>query len=218
MLLINLAIADDHAIFRNGLVASLEPFRHICIKYVAASGEELIEHIKTLPVQVVLMDMKMSGMDGIETTRMLKKMNPEIKVLGLSVFENHNYITNMFKAGANGYLLKDATPEQIVEAVECVSKNEYYFNELVSYKLLKSLMEMEHPSTQISNEFVPLTNLEIEIIKLIGLELTNAEIAAKLNLGTKTIENYRNKLLTKTGAKNTVGLVIHGIKKGYIVV
>lgn len=215
---INIAIADDHAIFRNGLVASFEPYNHVCIKYVAASGEELIEYLKEHPVHVVLMDMKMTGMDGIETTRVLKKMNPDIRVIGLSVFENHNYITNMFKAGANGYLLKDATPEQIMEAVECVNKNEYYFNELVSHKLLKSLLEMEHPSMQISSEYVSLTNLEIEIIKLIGLELTNAEIAVKLNLGTKTIENYRNKLLTKTGAKNTVGLVIHGIKKGYIVV
>lgn len=215
---INVSIADDHTIFRNGLAASLEPYDHIRIISRAESGEQLIEQIEQQKPDVALIDIKMRGMDGIETTRIIKSKHPDIKILGLSVFENHNYITNMFKAGANGYLLKDATPQQITEAIDTVMRSEYYFNDMVSHKLLKSLLDVNHPSTENTFMNVELTTAEVDIIKLIGAEMTNAEIALKLNLGSKTIENYRNKLLTKTGAKNTVGLVIYGIRRGYIVI
>lgn len=215
---IQIAIADDHAIFRNGLAASIQPFEHINILYAASNGEELIEGLKTHKPDVVLLDIKMKGMDGIETTRILKHDYPNIKVLGLSMYESHQYVTNMFKAGASGFLFKDSSPEQIAHAIEYVKHNEYYFNEQVSSKLLSSLLEINHPSTNTPNVFVALSQVEIDIIRLIAAELTNSEIANKLNLGTKTVENYRAKLIVKTGVKNTAGLVLYGIKRGYIVV
>lgn len=215
---INIALADDHTIFRNGLVASLQPFKHINILFAAAGGEELLESLKTFTPEVVLVDIKMKGMDGIDTTRLIKHQFPKIKVLGLSVYENHHYVTNMFKAGASGFLFKDTSPEQIVTAIEHVKANEFFFNDQVSGKLLKSLLEIDHPSTNVPVVHVTLTQIEIEILKLIGLEKTNSEIAASLNLGLKTVENYRAKLLAKAGVKNTVGLVLFGIKRGYIVV
>lgn len=215
---ISISITDDHAIFRNGLVASFQGVSHIRVTHIASSGEELLEMLKASQPDVALVDMKMTGMDGIETTSFIKKLYPQVKVLGLSVYENDNYVTNMFKAGANGYLLKDATPEQIINAIECVHRNDYYLNEFASLKLLKNLLDMAHPSVDSAPAPVVLTQQEIDIIKLIGLEYTNAEIAEKMNLGIKTIENYRSRLMVKTGAKNTVGLVLHGIKKGHIII
>jgi DNA-binding NarL/FixJ family response regulator len=216
--LIHIALADDHTIFRNGLVSSFQPFPHINILYTAASGEELLEGLNTHKPDVILVDIKMNGMDGVDTTRLIKNKYPHIKVLGLSMYENHNYITNMFKAGTSGFLFKDSSPEQIVGAIEFVTENDYYFNDQVSKKLLKSLLEIDHPSTNVSTVHVTLTQMEIELLKLIGLEKTNSEIAAALNLGVKTVENYRAKLLAKAGVKNTVGLVLFGIKRGYIIV
>lgn len=216
--LIHIALADDHTIFRNGLVSSFQPFAHINVLYTAASGEELLEGLKTFKPDVVLVDIKMNGMDGVDTTRVIKNQYPHIKVLGLSMYENHNYITNMFKAGTSGFLFKDSSPEQIVDAIEFVIENDYYFNDQVSKKLLKTLLEIDHPSTNVNSVHVTLTQMEIELLKLIGLERTNTEMAAALNLGVKTVENYRAKLLTKAGVKNTVGLVLFGIKRGYIVV
>lgn len=217
---IRIAIADDHAIFRNGLIASMEPFKNIEILYAVSSGEELIIGLNEHKPDVLLIDLKMKGMDGIETTRVIKHIHPRIKVLGLSMYESHQYVANMFKAGASGYLFKDSLPEQIVQAIEYVLENDFYFNEQVSAKLLNSLMEIQHPSTIIhtSNLLVQLTQIEIEILKGIAAELNNSEIAIKLNLGVKTVENYRSKILSKTGVKNTAGLVVYGIKRGYIVV
>ncbi|MFN3444377.1 MAG: response regulator [Bacteroidia bacterium] len=216
-----LVIADDHHIFRMGLITSLEPFEHIQILADFSSGEDLLNWFNRNPdnlPDVVMVDMKMSGMDGVEVTKNIKVKYPLIRVIGLSFYESHFHVVNMFKAGASAYLLKDTLPEEIAEAISTVMEKEYYFNQNISVKLLKSIIDKETLKANKGQGGEDLSEQEAELLKLICEEHTNTEIAEKLNLGTKTVENYRNKLLTKTGAKNTAGLVMYAIRKGYIVV
>ena len=124
----------------------------------------------------------------------------------------------MFKAGASSYLLKDTLPEEIAEAIQTVMEKDYYFNQNISVKLLKSIIDKETLKAHKTQFNDDLSEQDAELLKLICAEHTNIEIAEKLNLSSKTVENYRNKLLAKTGAKNTAGLVMFGIRKGYIIV
>ncbi len=217
---IHIAIADDHQIFRRGLMASLQPFEDLEIMTDVSCGEDLLVWLKAIKQkpEVILVDMKMTGMDGVETTNMIKQKYPAIKVIGLSVYENHFHVVNMFKAGASAYLLKDSSPDEIVDAIRTVMDQDYYFNHNISLRLLKSIVDKDTFRENRSVTGEELNEQEAELLKLICSEYTNAEIATMLNLGPKTIENYRNRLLAKTGAKNTAGLVMYAIRKGYFIV
>lgn len=218
---IKVVIADDHHIFRMGLIASLEPFEEIDVIADFSSGEQLLlwlqNNSSNIP-DVVMLDMKMNGMDGTEVTNKIKAKYPTLKVIGLSFYESHLHVVNMFKAGASSYLLKDTLPEEIAEAIQTVMEKDYYFNQNISVKLLKSIIDKETLKAHKTQFNDDLSEQDAELLKLICAEHTNIEIAEKLNLSSKTVENYRNKLLTKTGAKNTAGLVMFAIRKGYIIV
>lgn len=216
---IKVAVVDDHQIFRLGLVTSLERFNEIDVTNDFGSAEEFLDfanHTKTLP-DIVLSDMKMTGMDGAQMISKVLEKHSEIKFIGLSVYESHLHVVSMFKAGARGYLLKDSTPTEIVEAIKTVHEQGYFFNQTISLKLLKSILDKDVIKNFKGKTVDDLGEQEVSILKLICDEKTNSEIADMLNLGVKTVENYRNKLLQKTGARNTAGLVIYAVKKGFIV-
>jgi DNA-binding NarL/FixJ family response regulator len=214
---INVCIADDQQVFRNGLIVSMQPYPRINIISGVGSGELLLDMLQssdTLP-DVLLLDIKMKKMDGMEITRAIRKKYPSIKVIGLSMYENSHYIIQMFKAGANAYLVKNADPAEIAEAIEGVMQNNFYFSPLVSAAFLRNIMETNQVSLQaVQSEF---NQNEQILLRLICDEFTNNEIADKMNLSIKTIENYRNRLLLKTGAKNTAGLVMYAVKNGYLI-
>ncbi len=216
---IRLAIADDHKIFRNGVISSLKPYNNIQLVYEAEGGKDLLDHIKGTRPEVILLDIKMPDMDGLEVCRRIKKDDPKIHVIALSLYDQVYYISGMFEAGASGYLLKDVDPSEIVNAIQHVYKDGSYLNENTPVSLVKNLMDMNHPSVYFNAESATILKPhEIDVLRLIAAEFTNNEIAKKLSLTAKTVENYRNKMLTKTGAKNTAGLVTYAIKKGIVVV
>jgi DNA-binding NarL/FixJ family response regulator len=216
---LNIAIADDQSIFRQGVISSLRQYPHLQIVCEAENGNNLISKLSKQPVDVVLLDMKMPDMDGVEACKKIKQLHPAIKVIGLSVYDHHYYIASLFEAGGSGYLLKDIDPEEIVKAIETVNTEGVYFNEKASIPLIKQLMAMEHPSAYFSvDHSIPLKSYEIDIIKLIALEYTAVEISEKLDLSKRTVENYKAIIMSKIGAKNTVGLVTYAIKKGIVMV
>ncbi|MES2781122.1 MAG: response regulator transcription factor [Bacteroidota bacterium] len=214
---IKVAIADDHSIFRNGVIASLRPFSNIKIVCEAISGSNLLEQLpKTLP-DIILLDMKMSDMDGVEICKNIKRLFPRIKVIGLSVYDHYNYISSLFEAGGSGYLLKDVDITEIVKAIQTVYTDGSYMMDKASIPLIKKLMDIQHPSVYYHIQHVtPFKDYELEILKLIAKEHTTQEIAENMKLSPKTIENYRGIMLTKIGAKNTAGLITYAIKKGLI--
>lgn len=212
---INLAIADDHKIFRNGLKATLEDCPDFNLLIEASNGKELIGQLSTRVPDVILMDIKMPEMDGMQTTTHISQHFKQVKVLALSMHNEDKYIVDMMKAGASGYLLKNAEPEEIIEAIQTVYNKGFYFNEHLSVTLIKQLVGPGH-SVNSNQHQIDLNEREIEVLKLVCQEYSNQEIADKIFLSVRTVEGYRARLFEKTGSKNLVGLVIFAIKKGII--
>jgi DNA-binding NarL/FixJ family response regulator len=212
---INLAIADDHKIFRNGLKATLEDFPDFNLLIEASNGKELIGQLAIHQPDVVLMDIKMPEMDGMQTTAYIHQHFRQIRVLALSMHNEDKYIVDMMKAGASGYLLKNAEPEEIIDAISTVYHKGFYFNEHLSVTLIRQLVGpgTAHDARQHHAE---LNDREIEVLRLVCQEYSNQEIADKIFLSVRTVEGYRARLFEKTGSKNLVGLVIFAIKRGII--
>jgi DNA-binding NarL/FixJ family response regulator len=212
---IKLAIADDHKIFRNGLKATLEDCAEFDLVLEASNGKQLIGLLTATTPDIILMDIKMPEMDGIQTTSYVKQHYPQIKVLALSMFNEDKYIVDMMKAGASGYLLKNAEPEEIIEAISTVYDKDYYFNEHLSLTLIKQL-NVPAKNISPSQHLADFNDREIEVLKLVCQECSNQEIADKMFLSVRTVEGYRARLFEKTKSKNLVGLVIFAIKAGVI--
>lgn len=212
---IKLAIADDHKIFRNGLKATLEDCPEFNLLIEASNGKELIGQLATHTPDVILMDIKMPEMDGMQTTTHISQQFKGIKILALSMHNEDKYIVDMMKAGASGYLLKNAEPEEIIEAILTVHNKGFYFNERLSVTLIKQLVGPNY-SENAAQQQVDLNEREIEVLKLVCQEYSNQEIADKIFLSVRTVEGYRARLFEKTCSKNLVGLVIFAIKKGII--
>jgi DNA-binding NarL/FixJ family response regulator len=213
---INLAIVDDHKIFRNGLKATLEDYPDFKLLIEASNGKELIGQLATYAPDVILMDIKMPEMDGMQTTAYIHQHFKQIKVLALSMHNEDKYIVDMMKVGASGYLLKNAEPEEIIEAIQTVYDKGFYFNEHLSVTLIKQLVGPGNYVDNAGQQQIDLNDREIEVLKLVCQEHSNQEIADKIFLSVRTVEGYRARLFEKTGSKNLVGLVIFAIKKGII--
>ncbi|HZY37132.1 MAG TPA: response regulator transcription factor [Mucilaginibacter sp.] len=212
---IRLGIADDHKIFRNGLKATLEDNPDFDLIVEASNGKQLIAQLGANVPDVILMDIKMPEMDGIQTTAQVKQRYPGVKVLALSMFNEDKYIVDMMKAGASGYLLKNAEPEEIIEAISTVYHKDYYFNEHLSVTLIKQLAG-NSPAGNAAMSLAEFNEREIEVLRLVCQEYSNQEIADKIFLSVRTVEGYRARLFEKTRSKNLVGLVIFAVKTGII--
>lgn len=213
MAIIKYMIADDHKIFRQGVKLALAGDHKLKCTGEGADGHQLLQAIEKQPPDVILLDLRMPGMDGIEALGYIRKNYPAIKVLILTMHDDEHFIVHLMEAGANGYLLKNAEPEEIKLAIHTVYENEYYFNDLVSATLLKKVVQKTTIAPRFNAE-VKLNDKETAVLKLICDELTAAEIAKEVYLSQRTVEGIRSALLEKTGARNTAGLVMYAVKNG----
>lgn len=212
---IQLAIADDHQLFREGLRTIINAQSKHQVIIEASNGQLLIDQLKEKQVDVILMDLKMPVLDGIEATKLISKKFPDIKIIILSMHEDDKFILHMLEQGAKGYLLKNCDPKELVQAIETVQEQGYYFNDRVSRAMLGNINKKSKQKIRFKN--VPnLTNREIQILKLICEGYTNAEIGQMIFLSTRTIEGHRQKLIDKTNAKNTAGLVAYAFRHGLV--
>lgn len=212
---LNIAVADDHALFRKGLIGILEDFGFVEHIYEASDGLELIELLKIadpLP-EIVLLDLRMPVMDGVEATEKIKELFPGIKIIILTMQDDESFILHMIEKGINSFLLKNVEPEELERVIKTLQTREYYFNEKLSNLVVKALYSKGKKATSIYYDSL-FTEREIEILRLICEELTNQEIADKLNVSKRTIDGHRTSLFEKSGAKNTAGLVIYAVKNG----
>jgi DNA-binding NarL/FixJ family response regulator len=215
MSLIKYIIADDHRIFRQGLRYSLSDDHKLKFVGEAGNGIELLELLKKQKADVILLDLKMPEMDGLEVTKELRKLYPDLRIIVLTMYDDENFIIHMLDMGANSYLVKNTEPEEIKTAMHAVVENEYYFNDLVSKTMLKSIVQQRNVSPRFKPE-VQLNDKETEVLKLICAEHTNAEIAAKVFLSPRTVEGIRANLLEKIGVRNTAGLVLYAVKHNLV--
>ncbi len=206
---INIAIVDDHTLFRNGLAALMNEFEELNVIFSAGNGEQMQQILAKSPLpDIILMDINMPVMDGYKATAWLKETYPNIKVLALSMFDDEKAVIGMIKNGACGYVLKESKPREVLEAIKTIFSKGVYINELVSGKLLYSIANQEN---------VPLFSAkEIEFLKLCCSELTYKEIADRMCVSPRTVDNYRESLFQKLNLKSRTGLVLYAIKNQLI--
>lgn len=210
---IRIVIADDHEIFRDGLKLMLGATDNIHLADEAANGKELIRIVKKVKPNVVITDIKMPDMDGVEATKHIKANYPQTEVIALSMFDDEQLILEMLEAGAIGYLLKNSDKSEVIDAINNAYMHQPYYCKFTSGKLAKLIAFSKHNSEKKLKE-AEFSEREIEIIKLICEEYTNRQIGEKLFLSTRTVEGYRMKILEKMDVKNIVGIVIEAIRLG----
>ncbi len=213
--MIKVVIADDHAIFRTGVKTSLLSRKNIQVVGEAENGMQLLNLLKHIKPDVILLDIQMPIMDGLTTLPEVKKLYPEIKVIMLSMHNDQSMIAKMMEIGANSYLTKDSDSETIYEAIKTCYEQEFYFNELTN-KALLSVLRNKHYDEQTVPQDVHLSEKEINILKLMCEEKSTKEIANMVDLSPRTVEAIRDKLKTKTGTKSMAGLVMFAVKTGIL--
>jgi DNA-binding NarL/FixJ family response regulator len=215
MNVIKVAIADDHKIFRKGVILSLRPFANLKFVLEAENGDELLAGLEEAQPDVVLMDLRMPGKDGIEATRLVSKNFPAIKVIVLSMYEDERFVFHMMENGANSYLLKNSEPQEIRRAIMDVHEKGYYLNTFVNRILLKRSHARAKVVPSLNNE-VTLNDKERDVIRFICMEFTAAEIAQKMEISPRTVEAIKDRLMERFGSKNTAGLVFFAVKNNLV--
>ncbi len=210
---IRIAIADDHAIFRNGFKLMVENQSELCWLGDVENGIELLTLCEAKIPDIVFVDIKMPKMDGIEFCYALKKTNLTTRIIALSMFNEDYLIRDILTAGASGYLLKNTSKQEVLKAIITVYKGRNYYCSSAEQKLIQLLSNNQfNPNIKIKS--VHLSERELTVLLLICNQLNTKAIAAKLEISTRTVETYRDILITKTNSKNIVGLVIYAIKNG----
>ncbi|MBK7690658.1 MAG: response regulator transcription factor [Bacteroidetes bacterium] len=210
---IKIALADDQILFREGIASIIKNEKDFSLIIEADNGLDFLSKIKStneLP-DILLMDMEMPGMDGMQLNDEIRKKYPSIKVIVLSVHAKERLISRMIQAGASGYLLKNCNREELITAVRNVFENGFYITPNV-IQALRSPLANAKGITNTQSIPVDISQREIEVLKLICEEFSNAEIADKLFISVRTVDGHRNNLLAKTGCHNTAGLVLFAVK------
>jgi DNA-binding NarL/FixJ family response regulator len=212
-------LVDDHKIIRDGIKALLSGTKEIEIIGECEDGDEIISFLKGHPADVVLMDINMKRMNGIDATSELLASFPEVKVVALTMHNEEGYISKILKAGAVGYVLKNTGKNELITAIQTVCEGKSYFgSEVAEIMMSKYLKTNNKPKAQ-SGFLITideLTKREIEILKLIAEELTTTEISEKLFISPRTVDTHRRNLLQKLGVKNTAGLVKFALQNALI--
>lgn len=208
---LKVAVVDDQKLFRQGIVSLLEEFDEMKVIIEAENGQELLTEMRREEPDVILLDLEMPVMDGIVTTDFVRKKYPDVKIIILTSHDDDSFITHLLEKGANGFLLKDANIDTVVDAIYDVVETGFHFNDRVSKAMVKGLVKNNRVKPTFTND-VQFTSKEIDIIQLICKERTAKEISELLNLSVRTIEGHREIILKKMGARNTAGIVMFAVK------
>ena len=201
---VKLLLVDDHALVREGIRSSLTRYPFIAIVGEAANGKEAVRQCKELHPDVVLMDLNMPDMGGLEATPLIRKSCPKTKVIALTVHNTKEYVLQLLRTGANGFVLKDTSPEELVRAVESVARGEAFFSPGVS-RILSDFVQSTDGVAEKSGE--PLSDREKEVLQMISDGKTSKEVASQLKLSARTVETYRVRLKRKLRARNLAELL-----------
>jgi DNA-binding NarL/FixJ family response regulator len=212
---IKVIIADDHVLFRAGVKSALSMHKDIKMMAEADNGMQLLTILKHIQPDVILLDIQMPIMDGITTLPEIKKLYPDIRVIMLTMHNDHSMISKLMELGANAYLTKNSDSEVIHEAVRTVFEQEFFFNQLTNKALIDGLRVKRQAEAAMPVD-AKLTDKEISILRMICEERSTKEIADLVELSPRTVEAIRDKLKVKTGAKSLAGLVMYAVKTGII--
>jgi DNA-binding NarL/FixJ family response regulator len=209
---INVVIVDDHSLFRNGMKLLLNNAGNFNVLAEASNGKEFIELLNKIKPDVILMDIDMPEMDGIEATSMALRINPKLKIICLSMYGEEEYYYKMIDAGVNGFLLKNSDINEVKTAITTVYNGGKYFSQELLYNVVKNIKTTQTNQDVVEN----LSEREIEVLKQICIGLSNQEIAGNLHISKRTVDKHRANLLDKTNSKNTAHLVMYAMKNKLI--
>ena len=202
-------MVDDHTLFRTGLRGLLSMRDDLAVVADVGSGEEFLELLPTLDVEVVFMDISMPGINGVETTRRALQQRPDLHVIALSMFGDDHYYKLMLESGASGFLLKDSDINEVYAAVDAVMLGDSYFSTALLGSFTRNMSRLTLTDTSAEDA---LSDREVEILVEVCRGLSNQEIADKLFISKRTVDKHRANILEKTGCKNTANLVVYAIK------
>jgi DNA-binding NarL/FixJ family response regulator len=204
-------IVDDHFIFRNGLKDLLNEVPDVEVIGEAESGEQFLKMLPDISPDIIFMDIKMPGINGIETTRKALEMRPELKILALSMFGENEYVEEMLQAGALGYLLKNIGKEELIKAIDNISQEKGYFSDEILVMVTRKVFNAKQ-ETKEKNILDSFTKRELEVLQLVSQGFSNADIARQLKISPRTVGGHRNNMLSKSGLKNTAALISFALK------
>ena len=213
---IKLMLADDHAVVRSGLRMLLEAQPDMEIVGETENGLETVMRAQAIKPDIILMDVEMPGMNGIEATREIKLILPETAVLALTMYEDEQYFFEMLKVGASGHVPKRAAPDELVNAIRTVYQGGVYLYPSLAAHLVQDYLQKDEAAADDDRPQNDLTPREIEVLTLIAEGFTNAEIAQELVISIKTVDRHRENIMRKLNMHNRIDLVKYAIKKGLI--
>lgn len=208
---IKVAIADDHKIFRDGIKMALSGKKYLRIIWEAEDGKDLMHKMRIKLPDVLLMDIRMPEMDGVNAISQLRKEYESVKVIVLTMYDDQEMITKMMEMGANAYLTKTTDPEEIYNAILTCMNDDFYFNDLVNRAVLLKLQQRKPPKPYFPAS-VGFSEKELKILKLIADDKTTEEISKEVYLSPRTIETIRQNMKTKVGARTIAGLVMYAMR------
>lgn len=209
---IKIALVDDEVLFRKGISFLLQREDNIDIIFEASNGEELLANLEDsiFKPDIIVMDLKMPVLNGVEATKIIRKSYPEIKIIALTSYDTKSFIANMIQVGAVAYLIKNTTPRDLIHTINQVAKKGFYYDESVLKIIQETIVSTKNSKGNLETSF--LSPREIEILQLICQQKTTTEIAEHLYLSPRTVEGHRNNLLLKTESRNIAGLVVYAIQ------
>ena len=215
---IKVLIVDDHPLLRQGLTRLLELEQDIKVVGQAENGEEALAVVEKLQPDVILLDINMPGMNGIETTRILREQYPNVHVLALTIHDDESYVSEMIRSGAQGYLLKDAEPSRVIQAIRRVFSGESVYPSSLMEKVMEHYHQMEVEYGKIQNtatlEELQLTARELEVLQCIVEGMSNKEIAGTLFISEKTVKNHITNLLRKLEVEDRTQAAVYAVSRG----
>jgi len=210
--MIEVLIADDHKLLIDGIKTTLKNVSDIKIVAKAYNGLQVLKILKEQKVDVILMDINMPQMDGLDCCKIVSKEYPDVKIIALSQFDEKRFVKRMIKNGASGYVLKDTSKNELIKAIKKVYLGETYFSDRLSINIL----QREVNQSPFDPLFPKLTRREMEVLRLISFEYNSLEIADRLHVRFHTVETHRVNLISKAGAKNSAGLVRWAMENGLL--
>jgi two-component system response regulator NreC len=212
---IKILLADDHPLVRSGLIKMLEPFKEFSVIGEAGDGEEAVTLTKKLQPDIVIIDLSMPKLNGIEATKLIRKNNPEVKVLVLTMHDNEEYVYQILRSGAGGYMLKNSGKDDLATAIRAVANGERFFSPRVSEIMVEAYLRKAGTRTEqpeMGNE-IHLTKREHEILDYIADGLNNAQIAEKLFISARTVDTHRTNIMQKLDIHDAANLVRYALNK-----
>jgi|SRR5512136_1115185 DNA-binding NarL/FixJ family response regulator len=216
---INLILADDHAVVRAGTRQLLERQPDLRVVGEAADGEEAVRLAKELKPHVVVMDVRMPKMSGVEATRRIKQEVPEVAVLVLTAHDDDEYVFALLQAGANGYLLKTAEMEELVKAIRAVAAGQSALDPVITGKVVAQFASgrsLPDVLANVKDEYEGLTEREMEILRLVGKGLTNKDIGQQLYISDRTVQAHLSNIFSKLGVNSRTEAVMYAVRRGWI--